>query len=114
MKELRQSVNPVWNSNTGHLAYEITTYENGAKLSTRKIEDPFVRHKITIPWIQLICHLLRFRKLELIVSVSGLPHVQEAVLELNADYLGAQNSTRRHSWNQSVENSLSAIGEENK
>lgn len=99
MTDIRQSIQPTYDSRETGPRYHVTTKIDGHPLDfMAPIDDPFVRQTVTIGWRDLLRGLLR-RRLVVEVSVGGDHDIVEDVFELDDNYLGFSNSTRRQEFN---------------
>ncbi len=102
----RDSIQPTYDMRKTGCRFSVGTAVAGRALPTVEMPDPFMYHRVTVGWRDLLRGLFR-RHLEVIVTVTADPDMVEDVLELNADYLGITRSTRRQEWNAHLECSLS-------
>lgn len=92
MTQPRTSIQPTYDSRETGPRYYLSTFVRGRSLDWRKpIDDPFVSAEITIGWPGLLRALLRRR---LVVRVQV-----DADRDLDANYLGLANCTRRAQFN---------------
>lgn len=90
----RVSIQPTYDSRETGPRYHVTTRVGDRTIGFEKpLHDPFVNHRVTIGWPDLVRGLLR-RRLEVTVIVGGDRDIVDDVLELDAEWLGG-NSTRR-------------------
>lgn len=90
----RVSIQPTYDSTKTGPRYHVTTRLGDRTIGFQKpISDPFVNHRVTIGWPDLLRGLLR-RRLEVVVLVGGDRDVVDDVLELDSEWLGG-DSTRR-------------------
>jgi hypothetical protein len=104
-RKVRQSIQPTYDQRLTGDRFLVATSVGGKALPTVETTDPFVHHRISVGWPDLLRGLLR-RRLEVIVAISADPDMVEDVMELNADYLGTMSSTRRQEWNAQLERGL--------
>jgi hypothetical protein len=104
----RQSIQPTYNAEKTGPRFTVESRLNGKRIALEKISDPFVFHRVVIGWRDLLGFILRGRSIEVVVS--GDPEVVEDVCELNSDYLGRQDSSRRQEWNEQIERGLRKLG----
>jgi hypothetical protein len=91
--------------------YEIRVWEQWRQITHHAIEDPFIRTEIRPRgWRNALAVLLG--RYSVRVHVSGDRETEEAVMELDPEYLGGPGSASRRAWNQSLERALSAFAEE--
>lgn len=105
---MRQSIQPTYDHRKTGDRFTVETRVNGRPLGITPCRDPFVSHRVTVGWHDLIRALFR-RRLEVVVIVGGDPEIVDDVMELDADCL-TYNSTRRAQWNASVQESLMRLG----
>lgn len=107
----RQSIQPTYDSRDTGPRYNVTTEIGDRTIEFRKpIDDPFVSQTVHIHWRDLVRHLLGLRRfLTVTVRVNGDRDVIEAVLELDANYLGLPGSQRRTAFNQEINDTLGGI-----
>lgn len=67
-----------------------------------------MRHRVSVSFWDAIKSLIRTGRVEVVVTVDGTPEAVEDVMELDADYLGHQN-TRRHEFNAGINRALSEL-----
>jgi hypothetical protein len=101
----RESIAPTYDHAETGDRYSVETRVEGRRISFTPMVDPFVTQRVVIGWLDLLRGLWR-RRLEVEVLVNGDQEIVEDVMELNADYLGKQGSTRRQEWNAAVERGL--------
>jgi hypothetical protein len=90
----RISIQPTYDSRKTGPRYHVTTRIGDRTIAFEKpLPDPFVNHRVTIGWPDLMRGLLR-RRLEVTVIVGGDRDIVDDVLELDSDWLGG-DSTRR-------------------
>jgi hypothetical protein len=90
----RASIQPTYDSRATGPRYTVTTRVGDRTIEfERRLLDPFVNHRVTIGWPDLLRALLR-RRLVVTVIVGGDRDVVDDVLELDAEWLGG-DSTRR-------------------
>jgi hypothetical protein len=90
----RASIQPTYSSAETGPRYNITTWVGNRCIGFQKpLQDPFVNHRITVGWPDLLRGLLR-RRLVVTVIIGGDRDVVDDVLELDAEWLGG-DSTRR-------------------
>jgi len=105
--EPRQSIQPTYDSRETGPRYYLSTFVHGRSLDWRKpIDDPFVSTEITIGWPDLLRALLR-RRLLVRFQVDADRELVEDVLELDGNYLGLPNCTRRSEFNGQIHAALS-------
>ena len=105
MSDTRTSIQPTHDHRETGDRYRVETRVNDRPLPDVPTSDPFVFHRVTVGWRDLLRAVLR-RHLEVVVIVTGDQDIVEDVLELNADYLGLHDSTRHAEWDAQVEKAL--------
>ncbi len=106
----RISITPTYDECETGKPYTVTTEVNGKSISVRDpISDPFVRTTTVLSWRDVLKAALRWQRVTVTVRVNGNRDRVEDVLELNANYLGNYNCTRRDEFNQRLETSLQAV-----
>ncbi len=80
-------------------------------MSLTPVSDPFIHHCVTIGWPDLLRGLLR-RRIEVVVIVGGDSEIVEDVLELNDDYTGRHDSTRKADFRGQINDALFRLGRE--
>ena len=109
----RESIQPTYDHRETGDRFTVEYRINGESLGEpQPIPDPFIRGTVRIGWRDLLRCLLRFRATTVEVAVRGDDEIQEDVLELNADYLGPQSSTRRREFQGRLESSLRRFAED--
>ena len=103
----RVSVTPTYDHRETGDRFTVETRINSRTISVTPTRDPFVLHRVTVGWPDLLRSLLR-GKLTVEVIVGGDPEIVDDVLELDADCL-TFNSTRRDEWNAKVEGALRRV-----
>jgi hypothetical protein len=106
-KGRRQSITPTYDHRETGDRFTVETRINGRRLNEVTTRDPFVSHRVTVGWRDLLRSLLRL-KLVVEVIVGGDPQIVDDVMELDADCL-TFNSTRRDEWNGRVEEALRRV-----
>lgn len=104
----RQSISPTYDHVEKGDRFTVETRVAGRRVSITRITDPFARQRLYIGWRDLLCGLLR-RRLVIETIISGDSEIVEDVMELNADYLGTQHSSRRQEWNAGVQRALEDV-----
>ena len=111
-RPLRQSIRSTYDARETGPRFHVTYRVGGRTIEHQQpIEDPFVRGTVVVGWRDLVRGLLR-RHLEVEVLVGGDRDIVEDVMELNDDYLGVANSTRRQTWDSHVNERLSALADD--
>lgn len=92
---MKQSIQPTYDSRETGPAYSIRTSVNGVPLepSPRKLDDPFVRHTVTVDWRDLLRSLFR-RRLVVEILIDGDRERMDDVLELDNNQLIAGRTRR--------------------
>lgn len=103
---VRQSIPPTYDRRETGDRFLVLSRVNGRTIREQLITDPFIRTRITVSWRDLLKSLLRWKRLEIEVHVHGDPAITEDVMELDANYLGLQTSTRRQKFNERLNVSL--------
>ena len=107
--EERASIEPTYDHRqTGDRFHVTVTVNERAVTVQEPHRDPFIHTTVTVGWRDLLHSLLR-RRLRVAVTVGGDRGIVEDVSELDADYLGLHNSSRRREWNERVETSLAEL-----
>jgi len=102
---VRNSIRPTYDSRETGPRYHVTTRVGGRVIEFEKpMADPFVSHRVTVGWPDLLRGLLR-RRLAVEVMIGGDPGVVEDVMELDGNYLG-YNCTRRAAFQSHVNEAL--------
>lgn len=101
----RSSIEPTYDRRETGDRFTVESRLHGRRISLTPIADPFVCQRVVIGWRDLLRGLFR-RRLEVETLVSGDREIVEDVMELNADYLGLPQSTRRREWNAGLERAL--------
>jgi hypothetical protein len=104
----RQSIQPTYDATKTGDRFTLETRLNGRRLSQEKMPDPFVNTTVHVGWWDRLRCL--FGGLSVNVIVSGDREICEDVLELNADYLGPRDSTRRRGMGRRVATRLGLLG----
>lgn len=90
----RVSIQPTYDGRVTGPRFHVTTRIGDRTIGFEdRVTDPFVNHRVTIGWPDLLRGLLR-RRLEVTVIIGGDRDVVEDVLELDSEWLGG-DSTRR-------------------
>jgi hypothetical protein len=104
----RTSIQPTYDSAKTGPAYHVTSRVGDCTVTfERPIGDPFVTHRVTVGWPDLLRGLLR-RRLDVTVIVGGDRDRVEDVLELDAEWLG-HRSTRRDEWDAGIRRALAGV-----
>lgn len=101
----RQSIEPTYDRQKTGDRFTVETRLGDQRVSFEHIPDPFIHTKVTIGWRDLVRGLFR-RRLVVTVVVGGDAEIIEDVTELDSDYLGAMNSTRRKEWDAQMDQRL--------
>lgn len=105
----RASIRPTYDHRETGDRFYVETRVDGRLVSTTQLTDPFVNHTVTVGWRDLLRGLLH-RRLRVQMYLGGDRDIVEDVCELNDDYLGLQNSSRRREWNAHIQDSLANLG----
>lgn len=105
MSEQRQSIEPTHDHQETGDRFTVEVRECGKRLSLETLADPFIHTKVRPRGWRVALAVLRGRY-EVLVHVSGDDEIVEDVMELNSDYLGTMQSTRRAEWDAAMERSL--------
>lgn len=109
----RPSALSEWDSRETGDRYHVSSWVDGKVVEFQKpIPDPFVRHTITVGfslWDRL--RNLFSREMTVCVSVGGDHDAMEAVLELDANWIGGYGSRRREEHQQEMHRALGAFAE---
>ena len=90
----RQSITPTYDSRQTGPRYHVTTRVDDRTVTfQRRITDPFVSTTVTVGWRDLLRGLLR-RRITVTVVVGGDREVVDDVLELDAEWIGADRTRR--------------------
>jgi hypothetical protein len=104
----RASIQPTYDSRETGPRYHVTTRVGGQTIQfEHRIEDPFVRQRVTIGWQDLL-RALRRRRLVVEVLVGGDADVINDVMELDANCL-TPNSTRRDEFNAGINDAIGCV-----
>jgi hypothetical protein len=104
----RQSITPTYDHRETGDRFTVWTSVNGRPVSLTAIRDPFVSHRVTVGLGDLVRSLLR-RRLIVEMNVDGDREIVEDVCELDADYAGRHDSTRRAEWREQIEGALRRV-----
>lgn len=108
----RQSITPTYNAAETDPRYHVTSRINHHTVTFQHpVEDPFVRHVIHICWRDRLKSLFG-RRLDVEVIVGGDADIIEDVMELNSDYLGPVNSTRRKAFRSELNNAIGRFADD--
>lgn len=108
-RPLRQSIEPTYDSTKTGPRYHVSTFVDDRVVAFQEpLSDPFVLHRVTVGWRDLLRGLLLRRRLEVTVNIGGDRQMVEDVLELDGDYLGT-NCTRRDEFDVALGASLSTF-----
>jgi len=102
---VRNSIRPTYDSRETGPRYHVTTRIGDRTIEFQKrVDDPFVSHRVTIGWPDLLRGLLR-RRLAVTVMVGGDPDVINDVLELDDNQL-VPGSTRQAAFRSHVNEAI--------
>lgn len=95
----RESINPTYDSRETGARYHVSSrVDDRPVMVMEPVDDPFVRHTVHLGWWDLLRGLLR-RRLSVTVIVGGDRDIVEDVLELDNNYLGQGDTSRRREFN---------------
>lgn len=105
---MRRSVQATYDSRLTGPAYHVTYRFNGKAITFREpIDDPFIRGRVTVGWLDLLRSLFR-GGLTLEVTVGGNEDRMNDVLELDANAL-LRNSSRRKKFDIQIQGALEKL-----
>jgi hypothetical protein len=104
----RESIQPTYDHRETGDRFTVETRVDDRRVSLVPMRDPFMHHRVTVCWRDLLRGLLRLR-LVVTVIVGGDPEIVEDVCELDDDYAGKFGSTRREEWRAKVEGALRRV-----
>lgn len=107
---MRASIAPTYDSRETGPRFSVTSRVDGRTISVTSMPDPFMTHRVTVGWRDLLRGLLRRRRLEVVVMVDAPPDLVEDVLELDENYTGQPGSARRAEWDAQVGRALRDLG----
>jgi hypothetical protein len=108
----RKSITPTYNGAETGPRYHVTSRINSHTVTFQHpADDPFVRHVIHICWLDRLKSLF-LRRLDVEVIVGGDAEIIEDVMELNSDYLGPMNSTRRKAFQSELNDAIGRFADE--
>lgn len=103
--QMRKSIEPTYDSRETGPRFNVESRINHQIIGKQQIADPFVTHAVTIGFWDAVKAFLFDRKLRVEFRVDADIQIIEDVMELDANYLGA-NSTRRQQFNSLIESTL--------
>lgn len=103
---MRQSIQPTYDSRETGPRFSVEYFVNGRSIDKTPISDPFLRGTVTVSWRDLLASLLKRKRLTVEVQVRGDHQIEEDVMELDGDYLGGHDCTRRAAFRAQLETSL--------
>lgn len=102
----RISIKSTYDSVKDGSQYSIRTSVNGRSIGGRDLVDPFVTHTIKVSLIDTIKGLFR-GGVKVVVSIDGKNNrIVEDVMELDDQYLGLGDNTRREDFNKQIMNQV--------
>jgi len=105
---MRDSIKATYDSRETGPRYHVTTRINGHVLEWQKrVDDPFVRQRVTVGWPDLLRSLFR-RRLVVEILVDGDPDVVNDVLELDGNQL-VPGSTRQAAFRSHVNEAIGRL-----
>lgn len=105
----RNSIRPTYDSRETGPRYHVTTRIGDRTIEFQKrVDDPFVSHRVTIGWPDLLRGLLR-RRLAVTVLVGGDRDVVNDVLELDDNQL-VPGSTRQAAFRSHLNEAIGRTG----
>jgi hypothetical protein len=108
---MRNSIRPTYDSReTGPRFHVTTQIGDRTVVFQRPVDDPFVRHAVTLGWPDLLRGLFR-RRLVVTVIVAGDKDIEDDVLELDENTL-IPNSTRRAAFDSHINDVLGRFGKD--
>jgi hypothetical protein len=105
---MRQSVDATYDHRETGDRFTVETRLDGKRLSLEPTCDPFVHTTVHVGLRDLLRAVLR-RRLSVSVVVSGDSEIVEDVCELNDDYTGRHDSTRRRDWDAQIRGALERL-----
>jgi hypothetical protein len=105
----RQSIEPTYDHRQTGDRFTVAYLVNGRRINEESITDPFVRGRVTVSWRDIVRSLLRRRRLEVEFRVDGDRDIIEDIMELDANYRGIYDSTRRQQANAEIEHALERL-----
>jgi hypothetical protein len=105
-RPLRQSITPTYDSRQTGDRYHVTYRINNRTLTFQDpVPDPFVRAVVHVSWWDRVKSFWR-KDFTVEVLVGADLDLVETVLELDDNYLGTGNSTRRQEWNSTLNHAI--------
>jgi len=105
VNERRNSIRPTYDSRETGPRFHVTTQVGDRTVGfQRAVDDPFVRHTVTIGWPDLLRGLFH-RRLVVTVIIGGDKDIEDDVLELDENTL-IPNSTRRAAFDSHINESI--------
>jgi hypothetical protein len=103
-----ESIKSTYDSRKDGFQYTVSTSVNGKSINdTRDIADPFVTHQVNVSWLDTLKGLL-MGGVTVQVRVNGKNmRIIDEVMELNANWIGAHNRTRRDDFNKELGQAIS-------
>lgn len=109
---MRNSIQPTYDSRETGPQYTVTSRIGDRTICFQQpVDDPFVRHTVTVGLWDAVRELLRRRRVEVTVIVGGTRDRVDDVLELDGNTL-VPGSTRRAGWNSHINERLGRLGSE--
>lgn len=101
----RKSIEPTYDSRETGERFTIETRENDVRLDHKPMPDPFVNHTVHVRGWRNALRVLR-RRYHLTVAVGGDREIVEDVSELDGNYTGRHDSTRKSDWHDELNGKL--------
>ena len=107
-EQMRNSLQPTYDSRVTGPAYSVTYRVNGKTLTFRElVPDPFIRGRVTVGWWDILRGLVRGSlTVEMIVEASQ--YRMDDVLELDANTL-LHNSSRRRDFDAQIQGAMEKL-----
>ena len=101
----RESIEPTYDSREAGERFTIETRESGGWREIKRMPDPFVNHTLHVRgWRNALQVLLR--RYSVTIVVGGDQEIVEDVSELDNNYTGRADSTRRRDWRGEINTKL--------
>lgn len=109
---MRNSIRPTYDSRETGPQYTVTSRVGDRTVCfAQPVDDPFVRHTVSVCLWDAIRELVRRRRVEVTVIVGGTRDRVDDVLELDGNTL-VPGSTRRATWDSHIHERLGQFGRE--